>query len=277
MAASKKRTSAVIEAGSTSLPGDFHVSPTAPPGSDSARMIPGISGRTCLEQFGRFSRPGSWARMFADLLVGTEDWYSMRCSLTWRLRDTKYSRFYFQLQVSVLRTAGSASGLLPTVVASDGKRSGDTEGSKEGEAIRTDLCAQFERPGEERIASHTHSDGGPHPEYNGAELSEEREPGYGSDHGTATDTDRSGLQKTRLQQQAAGSEQYGELDKPFADADRAGIQRRQASRHAAGRRPVAIQHARGYDQPSDWQGFPTQSPVCHGDDGLAVALDGITF
>jgi DNA (cytosine-5)-methyltransferase 1 len=29
--------------------------------------------------------------------------------------------------------------------------------------------------------------------------------------------------------------------------------------------------------PNDWQNFPTQSPVCGGDDGLPTKLDGITF
>jgi DNA (cytosine-5)-methyltransferase 1 len=26
-----------------------------------------------------------------------------------------------------------------------------------------------------------------------------------------------------------------------------------------------------------WQGFPTESPVCSGDDGIPSELDGITF
>ena len=29
--------------------------------------------------------------------------------------------------------------------------------------------------------------------------------------------------------------------------------------------------------PSTWQNFPTQSPICNGDDGLSSRLDGITF
>jgi len=28
---------------------------------------------------------------------------------------------------------------------------------------------------------------------------------------------------------------------------------------------------------ANWENFPTQSPVCHGDDGLSAKLDGITF
>jgi DNA (cytosine-5)-methyltransferase 1 len=29
--------------------------------------------------------------------------------------------------------------------------------------------------------------------------------------------------------------------------------------------------------PNDWQNFPTQSPICSGDDGISSRLDGITF
>jgi hypothetical protein len=29
--------------------------------------------------------------------------------------------------------------------------------------------------------------------------------------------------------------------------------------------------------PSDWEKFPTQSPICGGDDGIPTELDGITF
>lgn len=29
--------------------------------------------------------------------------------------------------------------------------------------------------------------------------------------------------------------------------------------------------------PSDWSQFPTESPICHGDDGISSRLDGITF
>jgi DNA (cytosine-5)-methyltransferase 1 len=29
--------------------------------------------------------------------------------------------------------------------------------------------------------------------------------------------------------------------------------------------------------PNDWQNFPTQSPICSGDDGISTRLDSITF
>jgi hypothetical protein len=41
-------------------------------------------------------------------------WYSMRCKLTWKLKGTKYSRFYFQLAASTLRTEETEFGLLLT-------------------------------------------------------------------------------------------------------------------------------------------------------------------
>ena len=41
-------------------------------------------------------------------------WYSTRCKLTWKLKGTKYSRFYFQLAPSTLRTEETEFGLLLT-------------------------------------------------------------------------------------------------------------------------------------------------------------------
>jgi DNA (cytosine-5)-methyltransferase 1 len=61
--------------------------------------------------------------------------------------------------------------------------------------------------------------------------------------GDDTDTDSAGLQKTRPKQQATRIKQYGKL-------------------HGG-----AI----------GWENFPTQSPVCGGNDGLPTELDGITF
>lgn len=101
------------------LTGGFHVNPTHPQESDSAKRTRDISGRTCLEQFERFNRAGSWAKMFAGLLIGTGDWYSTRCRLTWKLKATRSSRFYFQLAPSTLHTEGTESGLWPTPCARD--------------------------------------------------------------------------------------------------------------------------------------------------------------
>jgi hypothetical protein len=56
-----------------------------------------------------------WAKTFSALLIGTGDWYSTRCKLTWKLKGTKYNRLYFQLQASAIApTNGTEFGLLPT-------------------------------------------------------------------------------------------------------------------------------------------------------------------
>jgi hypothetical protein len=93
-----------------------HASPTAQPESGSEKKMNAIYGPKCLEQYGKFSHVGSWAKMFSALLIGTGDWYSRRCKLTWKLKGTKYNRLYFQLQASTLPTNGTEFGLLHTKI-----------------------------------------------------------------------------------------------------------------------------------------------------------------
>ena len=102
----------------TSLPEDSLVSHTAQQENEKAKKMNATCGQKCLEQFEKFNRAGLWARMFAGLLIGTGEWYSTRCRLTWKLSATKCSRFYFQLVPSTPRTAETGYGLLPTVMAS---------------------------------------------------------------------------------------------------------------------------------------------------------------
>ena len=87
---------------------------TAQPESGSERKMNAIYGPKCLESFERFNHVGSWAKTFSALLIGTGDWYSRRCKLTWKLKGTKYNRLYFQLQASTLPTNGTEFGLLRT-------------------------------------------------------------------------------------------------------------------------------------------------------------------
>ncbi len=97
----------------------FLANRTALPGNAEAKTTNATSGRKCLEQFGRFNHVGLWAKTFSELLIGTGDWYSTRCKLTWKLKGTKYKRMYFQLAPSTPRTAETGFGLLPTVAAMD--------------------------------------------------------------------------------------------------------------------------------------------------------------
>lgn len=104
-----------------------YASPIQPQENDLAKKMRDISGQRCLEQFGKLSRHGLWARTFSDLLIGMEGWYSKRCRLTWKLKGTKFNRMYFQLYPSTLPTEGTEFGLLqgeykglyPTVAAQD--------------------------------------------------------------------------------------------------------------------------------------------------------------
>ena len=71
-------------------------------------------GRRCLELSESVNPVGSWARTFAGLLVGRTDWFSKRCSLTWKLSGTPSNRLLFQLAPQAHRTDATEFGLLPT-------------------------------------------------------------------------------------------------------------------------------------------------------------------
>lgn len=93
---------------------DSPANPTHSQESEWARKTNATCGPKCVESFGKFSRVGSWAKMFAALLVGMEGWSSTRCKLTWKLKGTKSHRLYFQLVPSVLPTEETEFGLLLT-------------------------------------------------------------------------------------------------------------------------------------------------------------------
>jgi hypothetical protein len=80
--------------------------------SDSAKKMRDISGRKCCEQLEKFNHVGLWVKMFADLLIGMEGWYSTKCKLIWKLKATKSHRFYFQLAPSMLPIEETGFGLL---------------------------------------------------------------------------------------------------------------------------------------------------------------------
>lgn len=119
MKISKKQTLAGTAAPLTLFPEAFPASPTVMPANDSARPTSAICGPKCLEEFAKFNRATLWAKTLAALLIGQGDWFSTRSRLIWRLKGTKSSRFYFQLQVKTLPTSGTVSGLLPTPTVQD--------------------------------------------------------------------------------------------------------------------------------------------------------------
>ncbi len=125
MKTSGKRTSVHIEGKSTSLLAGFPASHTVLPEKGWEKMMPATCGPQCLEQLSKSDHVGSWAKMFSELLVGMIAWYSRKCTLTWKLKVTKFNRMYFRLLPSVRPTGGTGYGLLPTVLASEGMGRGE--------------------------------------------------------------------------------------------------------------------------------------------------------
>ena len=114
MKISQKQISLFTEEASTSSQEDSHVNHIAKLESDLGKRTSDISGRICLEQFKRFNQHSLWGKMFVDLLIGTGEWSSKKCALTWKLVGTKYNRYYCQLVPLVRHTAEIEFGLLPT-------------------------------------------------------------------------------------------------------------------------------------------------------------------
>lgn len=82
---------------------------------EKARQMTATSGRTCFKSYKMSSQTGSSLKMCVGLLLGTKEWYSSRCALTWKAKVTKSNRLLFQLAPSTPRTGETGSGLLPTV------------------------------------------------------------------------------------------------------------------------------------------------------------------
>jgi DNA (cytosine-5)-methyltransferase 1 len=114
----------------------------------------------------------------------------------------------------------------------------------------------------------------------------------------AVNTNSSRFQKTRHKQQTTRFEQYGELDWNATNTNCRRIQSQQNLRqtlsgekwingngsqwNATDSKSICIQGQRNRQRQeqfrrSDWCRFPSQSPICSGDDGIPTKLDGITF
>ena len=93
--------------------------------------------------------------------------------------------------------------------------------------------------------------------------------GTGGEHGLTSDTDSGGLERTTS---LGRNGEYVEREGEFGlTADTASSGRREIGRLA--KSGFADQNG----EIGNWQNFPTQPPVCGGDDGIPTELDGITF
>lgn len=99
---------------STFLPEDSHASRSAKPDEEKERQMTASSGPRCLGLFESLDPAGSLVKMLRDYLLSSKAWYSNKCALTWKRKDTKSSRLLFQLSPSMRHIGGIGSGLLPT-------------------------------------------------------------------------------------------------------------------------------------------------------------------
>ena len=89
-----------------------YASPSVPLEKGWEKKTNAIFGQSSTEQSEKSDQGMSWGKMFVDCLVGRTDWSSKRCMLTWKVKDTKSKRFYFQLSASMPHTKGTECGLL---------------------------------------------------------------------------------------------------------------------------------------------------------------------
>jgi hypothetical protein len=93
---------------------DSLVNPTQRQDYEKGKPMKDTSFRICLDALKRSNQDGLLAKMFVDLLIGMEGWYSTRCAMIWKGKAMKSNRFLFQLQVSTHHTKDTEFGLLLT-------------------------------------------------------------------------------------------------------------------------------------------------------------------
>ncbi len=103
-----------IETKLTLFPAGSHASRSALPGSEKAKTMTVTSGLKCLEWSERLNRP----TLLAKMLLGSSNWHSTRCYLTWRIKATPQKRLLYQLAVKTPGIDAIGYGLLltPTTV-----------------------------------------------------------------------------------------------------------------------------------------------------------------
>ena len=142
------------------------------------------------------------------------------------------------------------------------------------------------------------------PEQEGTEIREQRDTCSGSSEricvseGTTSDTSNLGCNhgsNNREERHIQGNERitseseserdgrisrFGEAGSVITDPNRNGFQRgipTNINKQPSGERTYAQEHLSVYRQRVQFQNFPTQPPVCSGDDGISDRLDAITF
>jgi len=114
---------------------------------DLEKKMTAISGRKCYAQYEMLPQATLWGKTFMGLLIGTGEWFSTRCKLSWKMKGTKYNRVYFQLVPLELYTEEIGLGLLPTpnTTGLDGGSNSRKANKKRLELLPTPLRNDYKR------------------------------------------------------------------------------------------------------------------------------------
>lgn len=116
---------------------DSHASPTPMQESGWARRTSATYGLRCFALYERSGLATSWGRTLLGCLLGTAEWSSKRCYLTWRQKVIGPSRrLSFQLLAKALPIEGTEYGLLRTPNAQDPGINVDNLVTKDGEPAK---------------------------------------------------------------------------------------------------------------------------------------------
>jgi DNA (cytosine-5)-methyltransferase 1 len=154
---------------------------------------------------------------------------------------------------------------------------------------RTQRKRTFEGLSNERPTPHPNGNG-----FNQRNGNDEKQPGKGGEHalgnadtgnkyGDVADTEsqpgewmRPELRKFSQQKQRESGGTHSQMGNNVADTGHTGLQRSQVNGSTGGSGQESDKLITGCVC-SNWQNFPTQSPVCSRNDGLSSRLDEITF
>lgn len=110
------------------------------------------------------------------------------------------------------------------------------------------------------------------------ERDEVRIPDQSGNVWDAADTDGTRLEERNASTES-GKTQFGTwpVEPDAANAERDGLEHGTQSGSITAGEGATRERIAGHAAPACWTGFPTQSPICGGNDGLPRELDGITF
>ena len=126
-----------------SSPEDFPASHSLKLDEEKERQMTVTSGRQCLSASLFIVHDGSSLKMLRDSLLGTRAWFSRQCVLTWKRKDTKYSRLLYQLAPSARHIGEIGSGLLPTARAGN---PGSRPNKKGGKILAEEISKMLPTP-----------------------------------------------------------------------------------------------------------------------------------